>query len=182
MLATDDLPRIHARRIARRAASMKPRSITCPRCGLIVLVRFRPGPAPTYCGETCRRRAAKARAAERRRAGIAAQPLRVRSAKIHGHAWRKLRRLVLDEHQTCQRPGCYRDSTDVDHVIRRRTLVEHGIADPDAPRWLRSLCRYCHAHASAAFDGGFGNPLRPAEKLAWLGLPPTLLEEIDQCP
>jgi hypothetical protein len=161
-------------RLGRREASTKPSSIECPRCRAVVRVQFRPGPPPIYCSETCRRRAARARAQARRRAGIPPAPTPTATGrKVHGHGWRKLRRSVLAEHPTCQRPGCVREATDVDHIVRRRTLVELGVVDPDAPHRLTALCRYCHAFATNAFDGGYGNRLDPAGKLRWLGLDET---------
>ncbi len=54
--------------------------------------------------------------------------------------WRRLRRLILAAHPLCQAPGCYREATDVDHII---PMAAGGPAlDADN---LQALCHECHS-------------------------------------
>lgn len=74
------------------------------------------------------------------------------SRRGYGGVWRKVRRAYLDEHPTCEEPGCRQPAADVDHVVPLR----RGGTNEDEN--LRALCRRHHSRKTAREDGGFGNP------------------------
>ena len=74
---------------------------------------------------------------------------------IYGTArWRRLRAAVLARNPVC---ACGQPADRVDHI---QPVSRGGDPFPDESG-LRAMCLSCHQRFSAAFDGGFGNPVRP---------------------
>lgn len=68
----------------------------------------------------------------------------------YGHAWRKLRALILAERPLCEAPGCNRPAKDVDHRVARAK----GGTDDESN--LVAYCHSCHSKKTVAEDNGFG--------------------------
>jgi 5-methylcytosine-specific restriction protein A len=67
----------------------------------------------------------------------------------YGARWRRVRARFLAAHPTCVL--CGRRSEVPDHWPRTRAkLVAAGVADPDAPAYLRALCTRCHNSETAS--------------------------------
>lgn len=60
------------------------------------------------------------------------------SARGYDRRWDGRRRAYLEDHPTCERPGCGRPATVVDH---RLPLREGG---PDDESNYQALCKLCH--------------------------------------
>jgi 5-methylcytosine-specific restriction protein A len=72
------------------------------------------------------------------------------AARGYGHAWQRLRRLILARDPICKTDGCGQPSTQVDHVISRRR------GGTDDPSNLQGLCRRHHSSKTARTDSGWG--------------------------
>lgn len=69
--------------------------------------------------------------------------------RYNTRAWRTARRQQLRQSPECV---CGTSADVVDHVIPRRLLLAAGIADPDTPAWLQSLCKLCHDRKTQTVD------------------------------
>lgn len=108
-----------------------------------------PSLAPRLCGcgrlvaggQSCVCKAVKRKQDDKAR-GTAAQ-------RGYDAAWKRCRRLYLEQHPLCSVPGCGQRATDVDHRI---TIAER----PDLRlSWgnLRGLCHACHSRHTATTQG-----------------------------
>lgn len=71
-------------------------------------------------------------------------------ARGYDEAWKRKRAAQLRDHPLCEECDVPTPATDVHHVPERKTLVALGVADPDAPEFLHSLCKRHHsAHTIA---------------------------------
>ena len=81
------------------------------------------------------------------------------SERGYGSKWQRIAARYLRWHPQCSwvEDGmrCGRPATDVDHVVRRKLLLERGVPNPDADEHLQALC---HAHHSlkTARETGLG--------------------------
>lgn len=71
-----------------------------------------------------------------------------RKRVYNSRRWRGLRRQVLREEPWCRIPGCTNLSSDVDHVVPLRQIVEAG-GDPYARENVQGLCKRCHSEKTA---------------------------------
>ena len=93
----------------------------------------------------------EARRLSRRRSGREDRPSA--AARGYDYAWQQNRAAVLKRDRICTE--CKRRlSTDVAHKVARAS------GGSDDPSNLRGLCHTCHSSATAALDGGYGNPRR----------------------
>lgn len=66
----------------------------------------------------------------------------------YGTAWRKVRRIFLNDNPICVLCGA--DSKVPDHYPKtRRELVAEGVSNPDDSKYLRPLCISCHNSETA---------------------------------
>lgn len=74
-------------------------------------------------------------------------------SSAYGPEWPRVRRAYLYAHPWCVLCGATAVVAD-HHPESRRSLVARGVADPDAPSRLRSLCTLCHNRETAANQPG----------------------------
>lgn len=76
--------------------------------------------------------------------------------------WKKLRAKYLAEHPVCE-CGCGRPARVVDHK------KPHGGDPALLYAWdnLEAMTKPCHDRKTAARDGGFGNPVKPAGPITY---------------
>lgn len=97
----------------------------------------------------CRELVTRGRCAEctsrRRQQQDARRPDRER---YNSTGWRRNRGRFLAAHPTC---SCGAPATEADHYPRTRAeLLEAGVADPDAWRYLVARCKPCHSRRTLA--------------------------------
>ncbi|HEY2528079.1 MAG TPA: HNH endonuclease signature motif containing protein [Xanthobacteraceae bacterium] len=76
-------------------------------------------------------------------------------SRIYNRQWRRLRLAYLAHHPLCE-CGCGYPATVVDHKQPHNGNITM-LMDWDN---LQALTKSCHDKKTAAYDGGFGNPLR----------------------
>jgi 5-methylcytosine-specific restriction protein A len=72
------------------------------------------------------------------------------AARGYGHAWQRLRKLILARDPICKAQGCNQASSQVDHIVSRRR------GGTDDPSNLQGLCRGHHSSKTARTDSGWG--------------------------
>lgn len=79
-------------------------------------------------------------------------------ARGYDGAWRSLRKHYLDAFPVCQRPGCGRPATEVDHIETIRARPDLRLT------WfnLRALCKPHHSQRTAREQGFARGPRSPA--------------------
>lgn len=92
--------------------------------------------------------------AERKAAYVAARPS---PSRTYGRRWQKLRAMYLAHHPLCEcEDNCGRPAVVVDHRVPHNGNAALMYAWDN----LRAMTKACHDKKTAAFDGGFGNPIR----------------------
>lgn len=74
-----------------------------------------------------------------------------------GPAWSQARRACLDRDRTCVLCHAAPANTADHYPESRAELVARGVTDPDAPQYLRGLCRPCHSRETAKRQPGGWN-------------------------
>lgn len=84
-------------------------------------------------------------------------------SELYGPNWPADRLDYLTRHPTCVL--CARMATVADHHPRGiRLLIKHGVANPNADKYLRPLCKSCHDAETAKWQPGGWNRDRPSPR------------------
>lgn len=84
------------------------------------------------------------------------------TARGYDRRWQRTRVAHLAREPDCR--ACGAPATEVDHITRRSTLLARGVRNPDAHRFLQSLCHPCHATKTRAETNEARHPHPPRSK------------------